>query len=62
MGTVIGALTIFYGSGAILAHRLAGYIRDATGSFTIPFTIAIVASIIAAVLMGLVKQPAQENE
>ena len=62
MGTVIGALTIFYGSGAILAHRLAGHIRDATGSFTIPFTIAIVASIIAAVLMGLVKQSAQENK
>ena len=62
MGTVIGALTIFYGSGAILAHRLAGHIRDATGSFAIPFTIAIVASIIAAVLMGFVKQPVQENE
>lgn len=62
MGTVIGALTIFYGSGAILAHRLAGHIRDVTGSFTIPFTIAIVASIIAAVLMGLVKQPTRENE
>jgi MFS family permease len=62
MGTVIGALTIFYGSGAILAHRLAGHIRDATGSFAIPFAIAIVASIIAAVLMGFVKQPVQENE
>ena len=62
MGTVIGALTIFYGSGAILAHRLAGHIRDVTGSFAIPFAIAIVASIIAAVLMGFVKKPAQENE
>ena len=57
MGTVIGALTIFYGTGAILAHRFAGHIRDATGSFSIPFIIAVVASVIAAVLMGFVKRP-----
>lgn len=56
MGTVIGALTIFYGTGAILAHRFAGQIRDATGSFTIPFIIAIVASILASVLMVFVKR------
>jgi len=56
MGTVIGALTIFYGTGAILAHRFAGQIRDATGSFTIPFIIAIVASIVASVLMVFVKR------
>jgi len=61
MGTVIGALTIFYGTGAILAHRFAGQIRDATGSFTIPFIIAIVASVIASALMGFVKRP-QEGQ
>jgi len=57
IGTVIGALTIFYGTGAILAHRFAGQIRDTTGSFTIPFVIAIVASVVASVLMGFVKRP-----
>jgi len=57
MGTVIGALTIFYGTGAILAHRFAGQIRDATGSFSIPFIIAGAASVIAAFLMGFVKRP-----
>ena len=57
MGTVIGALTIFYGTGAILAHRFAGQIRDATGSFMIPFGVAIVASAVAAILMGFVKRP-----
>jgi sugar phosphate permease len=61
MGTVIGALTIFYGTGAILAHSFAGRIRDITGSFTIPFIVAIVASAIAAVLMGFVKRP-QERQ
>jgi MFS family permease len=61
MGTVIGALTIFYGTGAILAHRFAGQIRDATGSFMIPFGVAIAASAIAAILMGFVKRP-QERQ
>lgn len=61
MGTVIGALTIFYGTGAILAHRFAGQIRDATGSFMIPFVIAIAASAVAAALMGFVKRP-QERQ
>jgi len=61
MGTVIGALTIFYGTGAILAHRFAGQIRDATGSFLIPFIIAIVASVAASALMGFVKRPEQER-
>lgn len=61
MGTVIGALTIFYGTGAILAHRLAGQVRDATGSFMVPFIVAVAASFIAAILMGFVKRP-QERQ
>mgnify|MGYP005839318765 CR=1 FL=1 len=61
MGTVIGALTIFYGTGAILAHRFAGQIRDVSGSFVVPFIIATVASLIAAVLMWFVKKPSSHN-
>lgn len=56
MGTVIGALTFFYGIGAIIAHRAAGHIRDVTGSFTIPFVIAIALALLAAVLILCVKK------
>jgi len=56
MGTVIGALTLFYGFGAIVAHRVAAQIRDATGSFSTPFIIAIIAAFFAAALMLCVKR------
>jgi len=56
MGTVIGALTIFYGSGAILANRMGGHIRDITGSFFIPFIIAFISAVVASVLMIFVKK------
>ncbi|MCX7966582.1 MAG: MFS transporter [Syntrophorhabdaceae bacterium] len=56
MGTVIGALTIFYGSGAILANRIGGHIRDITGSFFIPFIIAFLAAFVASLLMVFVKR------
>jgi len=61
MGTVIGLFTFFYGCGAIVAHRVAGYIRDVTGSFTIPFVLAILASFVAAILMAFVRQPAEKR-
>ncbi len=57
MGTVIGGLTIFYGSGAIIANRLGGHVRDLTGSFFVPFVAAIVVAFFAAVLMFFVKYP-----
>ena len=56
MGTTIGAFTFFYGAGAIFSHRLGGYLRDATGSFFIPFLIAIGFALLAAVLMFFVKK------
>ncbi|HOV89953.1 MAG TPA: MFS transporter [Syntrophorhabdaceae bacterium] len=56
MGTVIGALTIFYGTGAILANRMGGHIRDITGSFFIPFIIAFVSALLASLLMIFVKR------
>lgn len=56
MGTVIGALTIFYGSGAILANRIGGHIRDITGSFFIPFILASISAIVASILMVFVKR------
>ena len=56
MGTVIGALTAFYGIGAIIANRVAGHIRDVTGSFLIPFIIAIVLALLASILMFFVSR------
>lgn len=56
MGTVIGLFTLFYGIGAITINRVAGYIRDMTGSFMIPFTIAAVLALVSAALMALVKR------
>jgi len=60
MGTVIGGLTLFYGCGAIFANRLGGHIRDITGSFTLPFTAAIVLAICSALLIFFVKYPKKE--
>jgi sugar phosphate permease len=51
MGTVIGAWTPLYGLGAIGGNRLGGYLRDVTGSFTLPFLVTIFTALIASVLM-----------
>ncbi|HNT44086.1 MAG TPA: hypothetical protein PKN85_06465, partial [Syntrophorhabdaceae bacterium] len=56
IGTVIGAFTPFYAFGAIGAHWFGGYVRDVTGSFSIPFMVAIGLAATSAVLMGFVKK------
>ncbi len=56
IGTVIGAFTPFYAFGAITAHWFGGYVRDVTGSFIIPFIVAIFLGVIASGLMMLVKK------
>jgi OFA family oxalate/formate antiporter-like MFS transporter len=56
MGTVIGAMTIFYGLGAILAHRFSGHMRDITGSFFIPFMAAVIMALLSAVPMLFLKR------
>lgn len=58
MGTVIGAWTVFYGSGAISAHFIAGRIRDVTQSFQTAFFLAILFALVAAFLMLRVRRPA----
>jgi sugar phosphate permease len=55
IGSVIGAWTPFYGIGAVVAHRIAGHIRDITGSFTGPFLIAIVTALSASALFLFIK-------
>lgn len=59
MGTVIGAWTPFYGSGAILAHFLAGGIRDLTGSFHLAFLIAVGLALAASLLLWRVGEPSE---
>lgn len=54
MGTVIGGLTLFYGTGAIIANHFGGHIKDITGSFHIPFTLAVGSALAAAILMCFV--------
>ena len=55
MGSVIGAWIPFYGVGAIGGNRMAGYLRDVTGSFIIPFLIAILMALVASSLMFFVR-------
>jgi len=61
MGTVIGAWTPFYGLGAILAHFVAGRIRDITQSFQLAFWLAMLFALVAAFLMQRVKRPDEGN-
>ena len=51
MGTVAGAWTPFYGSGAILTHWVTGMLRDATGVYNHAFLINVLMGLIAIVLM-----------
>ncbi len=57
MGTVIGAWTPFYGTGAILAHFLAGRIRDLTGSFNWAFLLGAGLALGACLLLWRVGEP-----
>jgi sugar phosphate permease len=54
IGTVAGAWTPFYGSGAILTHWVTGRLRDVTGSYDPAFLICAVMAGVSVALMGLV--------
>jgi sugar phosphate permease len=56
IGTVIGAWTPFYGSGAIIAHWVTGILRDQTGVYDHAFIIFIVTGAIGVVLMSMVRK------
>jgi len=55
MGTVIGAWTPFYGSGAIATHWISGVLRDKTGVYDHAFFINIAMAAVALCLMAFVK-------
>jgi len=54
MGTVIGAWTPFYGTGAMLVHWVSGLLRDASGTYDQAFLINVIAAALAVGLMGVV--------
>ncbi len=56
IGTVIGAWTPFYGSGAIIAHWVTGILRDKTGVYDQAFMIFIITGAIGVLLMCLVRK------
>jgi sugar phosphate permease len=56
----LGFITLFFGIGQALGPALGGYLADVSGSFTLPFLIAGVISIIGMVLSFYLKRPSQE--
>lgn len=56
----LGFITLFFGIGQALGPALGGYLADASGSFTLPFLIAGVISLVGMVLSFYLKKPATE--
>ena len=56
----LGFITLFFGIGQALGPALGGYLADFSGSFTLPFLIAGVISLIGMVLSFYLKKPATE--
>jgi sugar phosphate permease len=61
MGTVAGAWTPFYGSGAILTHWVTGRLRDVTGVYDHAFIICAAMAGLSVALMGLVKRSSEKT-
>jgi len=56
----LGFITLFFGIGQALGPALGGYLADVSGSFTLPFLIAGVISLIGMVLSFYLKKPITE--
>jgi MFS family permease len=57
VGSIIGLLTIFYGTGAMVGPIVAGYLADVTGTFRWSFGVGAFTSAIAALLIGSLRKP-----
>jgi sugar phosphate permease len=55
MGSAIGALTPFYGLGAILVHWVTGILRDTTGNYQYAFTMSAAMAATGLVLVAFVR-------
>ncbi len=56
----LGFITLFFGIGQALGPALGGYLADASGSFTLPFLIAGVISMVGMILSFYLKKPTTE--
>jgi sugar phosphate permease len=56
-GTVIGLLTIFYGTGAMVGPIVAGSLTDLTGTFRWSFGLAVLTSLAAALPIRFLREP-----
>jgi sugar phosphate permease len=56
----LGFITLFFGVGQALGPALGGYLADLSGSFTLPFLIAGVISLIGMVSSLYLKKPAAD--
>ena len=56
----LGFITLFFGIGQALGPALGGYLADVSGSFTLPFLIAGVISMVGMILSFYLKKPTTE--
>lgn len=57
MGVNYGMVLLGFGIGAVASSYVAGYFKDLTGGFVIPFIVAAVAAFIGAVVIFFLKNP-----
>lgn len=57
MGVNYGMVLLGFGVGAVASSYVAGYFKDLTGGFVIPFIVAAVAAFVGAVLVFFLKNP-----
>ncbi len=61
MGVNYGMVLIGFGIGAVGASYVAGYFKDLSGGFFIPFLVAAGAAVLGAVLIALLKPPRKKQ-
>ena len=57
MGVNYGMVLLGFGVGAVASSYVAGYFKDLTGGFTIPFVVAAVGAFVGAVVTFFLKNP-----
>lgn len=57
LGTNYGLVMFGFGIGAVASSYVAGYFKDLTGGFTIPFLVAASGAFVAAVIVLMLKNP-----
>ncbi len=62
MGVNYGMVLLGFGVGAVAASYIAGYFKEISGGFLIPFLVASGAALVAAVLTAFLKLPKEKTE